>query len=385
MKEYIFNLHDVFLLFTFLSGVMLAMLQPHLCKDRSITVFFLVAFFVDVAIYSLDTLLIWNQYLRAHLAWDIRYLLGLSDAAQVFQGPLIYLYTRSRVTRAQPSEFYRLPHLYFALALSLIGLLSYLLMSTKNCNTVDAIFSQAPENWQAYAYILQLFRHAFTLVYGGLTVHLLMKYRQAILDSESDPTLDDSKYQMILVGGFLAIWVIRLSSNLFAAGMAENFADLLGIVSNYVGFVLLVSLFVLGLQESRTKIDNLQPAESLKAVDDQRLKCYLDKIKQVIEDQKIHLETNINVERFSTAAGVPPRTLSAVLNKCLGENFFDFINKHRIEAAKKILEDPAYKNKQIIEVQLECGFNSKSAFNRFFKKFEGSSPSEYRRKHMPAA
>lgn len=385
MKEYLFNLHDVFLLFTFLTGVMLATLQPHLSKDRRIAVFFLGAFFLDVAMYSLDTLLIWNQNVRAHIAWDLRYLFDLSDSAQVFQGLLMYFYTRSRVTRDEIPNFYRSPHLYIALVICTLGVINNSLVHCDPCSSMAVIYANTSENWHLREFILQLVRHTFSLIYGGLTLHLLLRYRQAILNSESDPTLDDSKYLMILVSGFLAIWLIRLGSNFVAAAMNEEVADLLGITSNYVSFVLLVSLFVLGLKESKIKIEDVQPQESLKALDDERLNAYLKKITQVIDDRKIHLETNINVERFSAAAGVPPRALSAILNQYLGANFFEFINKHRVEAAKEMLLNPVYKDKQIIDIQLECGFNSKSAFNRFFKKFEGSSPSEYRRRHLPAA
>jgi AraC-like DNA-binding protein len=43
------------------------------------------------------------------------------------------------------------------------------------------------------------------------------------------------------------------------------------------------------------------------------------------------------------------------------------------------MEDSAYAHFKIIEVAYECGFNSKAAFNRAFKKITGKSPSAYKK------
>jgi AraC-like DNA-binding protein len=49
-----------------------------------------------------------------------------------------------------------------------------------------------------------------------------------------------------------------------------------------------------------------------------------------------------------------------------------------VEEVKKRLEDPAYAHYSILGIALDCGFNAKSSFNAAFKKFTGSTPSQYR-------
>ena len=44
---------------------------------------------------------------------------------------------------------------------------------------------------------------------------------------------------------------------------------------------------------------------------------------------------------------------------------------------KKHIADPRYKNYKVISIALDCGFNSKSSFNRIFKNFEQCTPTEY--------
>ena len=61
------------------------------------------------------------------------------------------------------------------------------------------------------------------------------------------------------------------------------------------------------------------------------------------------------------------------------KNFYNFINEFRIEAAKEILQDPSSKGKNILQIAYEVGFNSKSAFNTYFKRLTGKTPSAYRK------
>ena len=62
-------------------------------------------------------------------------------------------------------------------------------------------------------------------------------------------------------------------------------------------------------------------------------------------------------------------------------SYNDYINRHRIAEAQKRLADPALEKKSILDIMYDVGFYSKSTFNTAFKKFAGSSPSAYRKKH----
>lgn len=68
-----------------------------------------------------------------------------------------------------------------------------------------------------------------------------------------------------------------------------------------------------------------------------------------------------------------------LVNTYLGQNFYNFINKYRIEEVKKKLSEDNSKENNILTIALETGFNSKSTFNTVFKKIEGVTPSEYRK------
>lgn len=62
-----------------------------------------------------------------------------------------------------------------------------------------------------------------------------------------------------------------------------------------------------------------------------------------------------------------------------GENIVVYTNRLRIEHAKKMLVQT---DKTILEIASETGYNNDQSFNRNFKKFEGLTPGEYRKKHI---
>jgi AraC-like DNA-binding protein len=87
-----------------------------------------------------------------------------------------------------------------------------------------------------------------------------------------------------------------------------------------------------------------------------------------------------------TIAGVareletPEHRLRQLINKRLGHrNFADFLNSHRINAAKRRLADPAEARTTIAEIAFDLGYGSLSPFNRAFRHATGSTPTEWRR------
>jgi AraC-like DNA-binding protein len=96
-----------------------------------------------------------------------------------------------------------------------------------------------------------------------------------------------------------------------------------------------------------------------------------------MERQKPYTNPRLTLNELAEKLHVQPYVLSRVINEGYGVNFFDFINSFRVEEFKLRLEDPRYRNYTLLSLALEVGFNSKTAFNRAFKKITSYSPSEY--------
>ncbi len=100
-------------------------------------------------------------------------------------------------------------------------------------------------------------------------------------------------------------------------------------------------------------------------------------IKQEMEDNKRYLNPTLSLREFSGFLGKEPNLISFILNKHFGKNFYEFVNSYRIAAVKLRLEKNSASNLTLLAIALECGFNSKTSFNRVFKEMTGLTPSQY--------
>ncbi len=79
----------------------------------------------------------------------------------------------------------------------------------------------------------------------------------------------------------------------------------------------------------------------------------------------------------SRELNIHPNTLSQVINRAEQKNFFDYINSLRVSEFKERTMKSDYQKYTLLSLAHDCGFNSKTSFNRNFKKITGKSPSEY--------
>ena len=96
-----------------------------------------------------------------------------------------------------------------------------------------------------------------------------------------------------------------------------------------------------------------------------------------MENSKPWLDPDLTLAKLAEDISIPPRHLSQLINEHRHENFYDFISRYRIEASKMLLHS-ADSHKTVLEVLYEVGFNTKSSFNTAFKKYTGTTPTNYR-------
>jgi TolB-like protein/AraC-like DNA-binding protein/Tfp pilus assembly protein PilF len=104
---------------------------------------------------------------------------------------------------------------------------------------------------------------------------------------------------------------------------------------------------------------------------------YKAKLLQLIETEKTHQNPELTLRSLADQLGIHPNQLSWLLNDCFGKNFNEFINHYRVEAFKKLAVDPENAKLTIMAIANDCGFNSKTVFNTYFKKETGMTPKEF--------
>jgi len=101
---------------------------------------------------------------------------------------------------------------------------------------------------------------------------------------------------------------------------------------------------------------------------------------EIMKEKKPFIDSNLTLVDLAKMIHIRPYHLSQLINSRFDENFYVFVNSARIKYAAELLKDPAHKEKSILEIAYEAGFNSKSAFNTYFRNIMGETPSNFRKK-----
>ena len=117
-------------------------------------------------------------------------------------------------------------------------------------------------------------------------------------------------------------------------------------------------------------------------IDSKRIEDVIAKLLHLMDEERLFLDPDLTLNKLSLRLRVHYNHLSRIINERFGLSYNDFINKYRIEEARKKLTAPEEKKSTILDIAYSTGFYSKSVFNAAFKKFTGMTPTEYRKKHL---
>jgi AraC-like DNA-binding protein len=105
----------------------------------------------------------------------------------------------------------------------------------------------------------------------------------------------------------------------------------------------------------------------------------MKKLKYLMTVEKVYCDTEISLQSLAKKISITPHQLSQLINERLDRNFSDFINYHRIEEIKMILESTDEGEESITDAAHQVGFNSLTAFYNSFKKYTQMTPSQYKK------
>ena len=378
MKTAIFNIHDLILILTIAVCLLLATFQLLLSKQKKVASYLVSIFFVSIAVNALCNLLLWNDYIHitSHaIKTIIAYSFGLII---VIKGISLYLYVVA-ITR-ENFQIDKQNALHFIGILFTLGLLTIghidsdkLRFITQDTSLFDIYFTSA----------LWHFLKVTPVIYAGFAVWSIIQYKKQLKEFYSTLSLEGPQWLMLLALGFTLNWAWSLIVHIIGQSSILNTTDSLGIFDNYFTFILVNALFVYSLGyahqllETKTPVKKQEPPIETEKVSNDAIA----RIKKGIEEDELYLRQNLNIEEFSKHVGINYREVSIIINKHFDTNFFEFVNSYRVKKATSMLTDPKFAETTILDILFESGFNSKSAFHRFFKRYNGMSAAEFRKRH----
>lgn len=115
-------------------------------------------------------------------------------------------------------------------------------------------------------------------------------------------------------------------------------------------------------------------------VEDTRENSTTNQLMQSVEDYlKKNYMHEISMNLLADRAGFSPIYFSRLFKQYFKINFVDYLNELRINAAKRLLEDPSLSMKNVAAL---TGHDTQSYFTKNFKKRTGMTPTEYRLNHQ---
>lgn len=95
--------------------------------------------------------------------------------------------------------------------------------------------------------------------------------------------------------------------------------------------------------------------------------------------RNLHYNSNLNLKEIAENIGLSETYFSALFKKETGYTVSEFIQKGRVKEAKSLLQ---YSEYSLIEISQYLGFCSQSHFAQTFRKHEGMTPGQYRKKNF---
>ncbi|WP_347921985.1 helix-turn-helix domain-containing protein [Pontimicrobium sp. SW4] len=303
------------------------------------------------------------------------YLLSLPDVLPLLHGVFLYYYVSSITNQFPKRNWVAWLHL----TPSIIGYMCIILFFKSSTAQRLHLYENdeiSYENFMNFGLIL-IFLSG--IIYVAWSSVLLSKHKKKIRNQFSDIEEINLKWLRLLTYGLGVVWCIVIFTN-------NDQYIFLGVSV----FVILIGFF--GVQQQTIfsgkklvlekfkaeSLDNEQKEKYLSSGlgDKLAVKVHNDLIKLFTEDE-YYKEMNLSLNDLATKLDIHPNYLSQIINEKEGKNFYDFVNTFRVKEFKRLIKIPENKQYTLLALAYDCGFNSKSSFNRYFKKSTGKTPSQY--------
>jgi AraC-like DNA-binding protein len=343
-------------------------------------------------------------------AYDYPLLLGVHIPFPLFHGPFLYLYASAVTDRLNISNGKYLLHFIPAL-LCYIYLFDYFLLPD---DEKILVFKNRGAGYEVFMALNNAAISISGIVYCVLTLRLHRLHRRSILDQFSYTEKINLNWIQYLTMGLALIWVfVILSKDNLIFGTAVLFVLFIG----YFG-IRQVGIFNPGnrpqVRRSKNHRENPTEYESVMdiimsdeissnktgvfgseisgapSIEIKERKKYSrsglseeaaselhQNLNNIIHSEKIFTNSKLTLTELAKRLGTHPNYLSQVINEKEGKNFYDYINTLRTEEFIRIVTVPGNRKFTLLSLAYECGFNSKSTFNKYFRKVTGLSPSQF--------
>jgi AraC-like DNA-binding protein len=271
-------------------------------------------------------------------------------------GPFLYLYTRIAIRPERVGKWRWMLHVVpVIIAMILIGYLY-------PYRTHWRMWQRIPPGIFGVTLFFQWLVYVIAAIYEARK-----SFRKLFSKTEKLVTLDYWVVN-IVIGGFL-IWL--------AYNTSTYTSYIVGALS--FSFTFYITLMIWFFKRRKNALSFLSPPVKYanKKIATKEAISIADRLDILFDKDQIHTNPNLKLSDVASQLEIKPHALSQYLNDNVGMSFSNYINKHRIDTAAKMLQSNDLLTLEAIGN--ECGFRSNSTFYAAFKKNKGVTPAQFKK------
>ncbi|MEW6999309.1 helix-turn-helix domain-containing protein [Colwelliaceae bacterium BS250] len=343
-----------------------------------------------LALYLLTTALDISNFIFGPFYHEHPNLNMLRSNIAFFTAPFLYAYVKSVVY----SDFKLRPkHLLHCLPFVIVCLAlvpNFFSVGAEGKQDYYDNFNTLPEN---------IFILYFVYIQVGIYIvamfNILNRQRKVIIENYSDEHHLTIRWLTQFLSLFSLIYIFALARTLYTFSAYKNIETIVTLVMMFCLFLNICWILWQALNHPQlfvgvnSKIEVLadtpiiegnsnNPNDNARTTNDD----LIAKLERYMLRNKPYLDPCLSIDSLAKKIEVSSNELSLLINRKIGQHFFDFVNTHRVNFAAEMLSDKNNQKKTVMEILYEAGFNSKSSFNTAFKKHKNVTPSQFRKNNL---
>ncbi|WP_347218665.1 helix-turn-helix domain-containing protein [Chryseobacterium sp.] len=349
------------------AGIFIAFFSSFLIlgKQKKKTVDFLLAiWFLIIGVH-----LIFFVLFRSDGYLKFPYLIGFEIPFPFLHGPMLYLYILG-ITGKNPGKKNWLLHGVPVLMIY-IFLFQFLILSPQD--RVE-VYQNKGKGYEVLSDVIKFLMIFSGILYVSLSLLAIRKYKLEISDQYSNTEKINLNWSYYLITGIALIWIaVIIRNNILIFSLVVLFI----LIAAYFGIsrvgILDLPVTVDMAAEKETEFVKYQKNSPGAEV----IQTVYERLVERMLHERLYKDPELSLNHVAQLLDVHPNILSQTINSVENKNFYDYINRQRIEEFKRIASLPENQKYTILSLAFESGFNSKTSFNRNFKKYMNCSPREF--------
>lgn len=307
----------------------------------------------------------------AKISYTYPHLLGLGFALPLLHGVMLHFYVLALLGQKKLTFQYVLPHFIPFVLLIVLAIPFYSLPGVEKIQIF--LHQGAGYEWYMLTQISLIVSSGFMYVFWSF--RLIQASQKNLKQKSSSVKSKHLQWLKYLSFGLAGIWVLVLFfDDQIIFGGATTLVCLIGVlginqVPVFVGNFALQPLDPApASNQARYAKSGLSPSQS---------DTLFEQLNQLMNQEQVYKNPELSLGELAERLNVHANYLSQVINEKTGKNFYHYISQLRVEAFLRIAALPHKQHYSLLALAFECGFNSKSTFNKYFKTVTGETPSAY--------